>query len=60
MPIYEGKNQIVSSKRSEAWREGGEDYELLRLAKAQLRDDQERKDYWRMVNDVLDNPQDFK
>lgn len=58
--IYEGKDHIVSSKRWEAWREGVEDYELLRLAKVQLRDDRERKDFWRMVDDFLDNPNDYK
>jgi hypothetical protein len=57
--IYEGKNQIISSKRWEAWREGVEDYELLRLAKAQLRDGQEQINFWRMVDDFLDNPYDF-
>ncbi|MCM2357000.1 MAG: DUF4091 domain-containing protein [Geobacteraceae bacterium] len=58
--IYEGTGGIISSKRWEAWREGVEDYELLTLAKVRLRDDRERKDFWRMVDDVLANPQDYQ
>jgi hypothetical protein len=35
--IYEGKDDVVSSKRWEAWRAGIEDYELLCIARDKLR-----------------------
>lgn len=57
--IYEGKNNIVSSKRWEAWREGVEDYELLLQAKKMLKPGKEAAEFAQRITSVLEYPDDY-
>lgn len=57
--IYDDDTDIISSKRWEAWREGVEDYELLRQAKNKLRGLDEEREFTRLLDNVVKNPLDF-
>lgn len=58
--IYEDANNIISSKRWEAWREGVEDYELLFQAKMQVEGTSKERDFWQWIDEVVKSPLDFK
>jgi hypothetical protein len=57
--IYDDDADIITSKRWEAWREGVEDYELLRQAKKKLRGRDEEREFARLLDSVVNNPLDF-
>lgn len=57
--IYEGENDVVSSKRWEAWREGIEDYQLLELAKAKVNVGKESEELKQRVDWVIQHPDDY-
>lgn len=58
--IYEGDQAIISSKRWEAWREGIEDYELLVQAQRNVSGRPEEREFLRLVDSVIGNPDDYK
>ena len=58
--IYDDDMDIISSKRWEAWREGVEDYELLRQAKKKLRGLDEKREFARLLDNVVKNSLDFQ
>ena len=57
--IYEGNNTIISSKRWEAWREGCEDYALLRLVERKLGVTMTNDVFYSGINYVIDHPEDY-
>lgn len=58
--VYEGISGIVSSKRWEAWREGVEDYELLALARKNLKPGKESVEFDTKVGNTIKNPGDYR
>jgi hypothetical protein len=57
--IYEGEDEIISSKRWEAWREGIEDYFLLKYAQNKIQSEEEEEEFYRRLDYVIQNPGDY-